>query len=114
MANAGDAGTRESRRPLPVAVVANTFVSTRPNTEITTRIGTEVPVIMAIVVVGTSCVAITRMGTRLAIPPPSIIDVLHKSDIMKAKAVRDAARLRHGWRRKDRHADRSYSKDVQP
>ena len=106
-------GTREDERPLPVAVVAKTLVSTRPDTEIATRIGSEVPVIEAIVV-RTSCVAISRMGTRLAIPPPSITDVLHESDIMIAKAVRDAARLRHGWRKKDRQADhKGYSRGVQ-
>ena len=60
---------------LPVAVVAITFVSTRPDAEIATRISAEIPVIRAIMV-GTSCGAIARLGTRLTIPPPSVTGVL--------------------------------------
>ena len=101
------------RHPLPVAVVANTFVSTRPDTEIATWIGTEVTVFAAMV--GMSCIAITRMGTRSAILSPSITDVLQERDNMKAKAAGGAAWLRHGLRSKDRHADHTgYSRDVQP
>ena len=66
---------------LPVAVVAITFVSTRPDAEIATRISAEIPVIRAIMV-GTSCGAIARLGTRLTIPPPSVTGVLDGSDIV--------------------------------
>lgn len=67
---------------LPVAVVAITFVSTRPDAEIATRISAEVPVIWAIMV-GTSCVAIARrLGTCLTIPPLSVTGVLDGSDII--------------------------------
>ena len=66
---------------LPVAVVAITFVRTRPDAEIAIRISAEVPVIWAIMA-GTSSGEIARLGTRLTIPPPSVTGVLDGSDII--------------------------------
>ena len=83
---------------LPVAVVAVTFVRTRPDAEIAIRISAEVPVIWAIKV-GTRSRAIAQLGTRLTIPPPSVTGVLDGSDIIYAEAL--ATRLRAGWNRKD-------------
>jgi hypothetical protein len=66
---------------LPVAVVAVTFVRTRPDAEIAIRISAEVPVIWAIKV-GTRSGAIAQLGTCLTIPPPSVTGVLDGSDII--------------------------------
>jgi len=86
-----------SARPgwLPVAVVAKTFVSARPDAEIAIRIGAEVPV-------GASCVTIMRTGVRLAIPLPSVTGILHRSEFVEVKASRGADLLRPCGRREDR------------
>jgi hypothetical protein len=74
-------GTSQPVASLPVAVVAVTFVRTRPDAEIAIRISAEVPVIWAIKV-GTRSRAIAQLGTRLTIPPPSVTGVLDGSDIV--------------------------------
>jgi hypothetical protein len=66
---------------LPVAVVAITFVRTRPNAEIAITISAEVPVIWAILA-GTSSGEIARLGAHLTIPPPSVTGVHDGTDII--------------------------------
>ena len=78
----------------PIAVIAITFVGTRPDTEIATGVGAEV----ASILIGTLCIAVTPMP-GVAILPPSRGDFFHQAGIFYVNAQRDAARLRLGWRR---------------